>query len=122
MRKKIFINAFILALSGNLFAQSTVENLGNLVNTTYHEVRPTISSDGKILYFVVEGNPANNMSKSDKKAQDIWYSELGADGKWGQAVHAAAPLNDQKENAVFWVAPDGNRLLIRGAYENGKFS
>ena len=121
MRKKILINAFILIASGNLFAQTAVENLGTLVNSTSHEVRPTISGDGKILYFVVEGSPKNNMIKSDKKAQDIWYSELGADGKWGAAIHAGAPFNDQKENAVFWVAPDGNRLLIRGAYEKGKY-
>ncbi|MEO8772244.1 MAG: OmpA family protein [Ferruginibacter sp.] len=121
MRKKILINALILIASGNLFAQTTVENLGTLVNSTSQEVRPTISGDGKILYFVVEGSPKNNMIKSDKKAQDIWYSELDANGKWGTAIHAGAPFNDQKENAVFWVAPDGNRLLIRGAYENGKY-
>ena len=122
MRKQLFINALTLILSANAFSQSTVENLGKLVNSAYHEVRPTISADGKILYFVVEGNPANTMYKSDKKAQDIWYSELDATGKWGAAIHAAAPLNDQKENAVFWVAPDGNRLLIRGAYENGVYT
>lgn len=107
--------------SGSAFAQTTVENLGELINSPYHEVRPTISGDGKILYFVVEGNPANTMYKSDKKAQDIWYSELDAEGKWGKAVHAGAPFNDQRENAVFWVSPDGSRLLIRGAYENGKY-
>ena len=122
MRKKILINAFILVVAGNAVAQTSVENLGNLVNSVYHEVRPTISADGKLLYFVVEGNPANTMYKSDKKAQDVWYSELGTDGKWGAAIHAAAPLNDRKDNAVFWVSPDGNRLLIRGAYENGKYS
>ncbi|MEO8414742.1 MAG: OmpA family protein [Ginsengibacter sp.] len=122
MRKKLLINAFILIASGNVFAQTTVENLGNLVNSAFHEVRPTISADGKLLYFVVEGSPKNNMAKSDKKAQDIWYSELDANGKWGQAIHAAAPLNDQKENAVFWIAPDGNRMLVRGAYDNGKYA
>lgn len=121
MIKKLLTNAFVLVASGNLFAQTSVENLGMQVNSPYHEVRPTISGDGKILYFVVEGNPQNNKAKSDKKAQDIWFSELGPDGQWGKAQHAGAPFNDQKENAVFWVAPDGNRLLIRGAYENGKY-
>ncbi|MEO7523871.1 MAG: OmpA family protein [Ferruginibacter sp.] len=122
MRKILLINALILIASGNLFAQTTVENLGTLVNSTYQEVRPTISADGKLLYFVVEGSPKNSMSKVDKKSQDIWYSELDANGKWGQAIHAPAPLNDQKENAVFWIAPDGNRMLIRGAYDNGKYA
>ena len=122
MMKKIFIHAFLLIASGNLFSQTTVENLGNLVNTIYHEVRPTISADGKTLYFVVEGNPKNTMYKTDKKAQDVWYSKLDSNGKWGVAIHAEPPLNDQKDNAVFWVSPDGNRLLIRGAYENGVYA
>ena len=122
MRKNIFLNALILIASCNAYAQTSVENLGNQVNSIYHEVRPTISADGRMLYFVVEGNPANTKYKEDKKAQDIWYSVLDTTtGKWGAAIHAPAPLNDQRENAVFWVSPDGNRLLIRGAYQNGKF-
>ena len=119
--KKIIINAFVLILSTNGFSQTIFENLGTKVNSIYSEVRPTISADGKIIYFVVEGNPKNNMYKDDKEAQGVWYSELDADGNWGQATMATAPLNGLKDNAVFWVSPDGNRLLIRGAYENGKY-
>lgn len=120
--KKIYINFFLLISATAAFAQKEVENLGKLVNTQYSEARPTISADGKLLYFIVESNPKNTMSKKDKYAQDIWYSELGADGQWGAPVQAQAPLNDQKDNAVFWVSPDGNRLLIRGAYVNGKYA
>ena len=39
----------------------------------------------------------------------------------GRAIQAST-LNDMKDNAVFWVSPDGNRLLIRGAYVNGKYA
>lgn len=120
--KKLCINAFLLATASVAFAQKEVENLGNIVNTAYSEARPTISADGKKLYFIVESNPKNTMSKKDKYAQDIWYSELDNSGKWGAPVQAQAPLNDQKDNAVFWVSPDGNRLLIRGAYQNGKYA
>lgn len=97
------------------------ENLGKEVNSEYSEVRPTISADGNLLYFVVEGHPSNTYSKLSNKAQDIWYSEKGADGKWGQAKQAPKVLNSQKSNAVFWVSPDGNRMLIRGAFDNGKY-
>ena len=121
MTKKILFNAFVCILAGNSYAQTEVENLGKQVNSAFAEVRPTISADGKLLYFVVEGNPQNTLFKSDKRAQDIWYAEL-ENGTWGAAKHAATPLNDQKENAVFWVSPEGNRILIRGSYVNGKYA
>lgn len=121
MTKKILFNAFVCILAGNSYAQTEVENLGKQVNSAFAEVRPTISADGKLLYFVVEGNPQNTLFKSDKRAQDIWYAEL-ENGTWGAAKHAAIPLNDQKENAVFWVSPEGNRILIRGSYVNGKYA
>lgn len=115
-----------LLFSGAVMAQnetpSVFENLGNQVNTTYSEVRPTISADGNLLYFVVEGHPKNTYSKLSNKAQDIWYSEKGADGKWGPAKQAPPVLNNQKSNAVFWVSPEGNRMLLRGAYNNGKYA
>lgn len=120
--KKVYLQCCLLISAAAFAQQKEVENLGNVVNTAYSEARPTISADGKLLYFIVESHPGNNQAKKDKYAQDIWYSELSADGKWGAPVHAAAPLNDQKDNAVFWVSPDGNRLLIRGAYVNGKYA
>ncbi len=119
--KKVLFNAFVLIVSGNGFSQTVLENLGTKVNSIYSEVRPTISADGKIIYFVVEGNPKNTKYKDDKEAQDVWYSELDDTGNWGQATQSGSPLNGQKDNAVFWVSPDGNRVLIRGAYENGKY-
>lgn len=119
--KKVLLNAFVLIVSTNAFAQTVFENLGTKVNSIYSEVRPTISADGRILYFVVEGNPKNTMYKDDKEAQDVWYAELDETGNWGPATQCTAPINGQKDNAVFWVSPDGNRILIRGAYENGKY-
>jgi outer membrane protein OmpA-like peptidoglycan-associated protein len=119
--KKILTASLVFAVSMNGFAQTIFENLGTKVNSIYSEVRPTISADGKTLYFVVEGNPKNTMYKDDKEAQDIWFSELDENGVWGQATQATTPLNGLKDNAVFWVSPDGNRILIRGAYENGKY-
>ena len=119
--KKIIIQTIVLLGTINAFAQPTLESLGAKVNSTYAEVRPTISADGKLIYFVVEGNPKNTMYKTDKFAQDVWFSELDGTGTWGPAKQSAAPINGLKDNAVFWVSPDGNRVLIRGAFENGKY-
>ncbi|RYG53362.1 MAG: OmpA family protein [Chitinophagaceae bacterium] len=120
--KKIILNVIALVLAGHGFSQTdTLENLGSQVNSVYHEIRPTISADGQMLYYVVEGNPKNTFYSSDKKSQDIWFSQLGEDGKWGPATQAPALMNAQANNAVFWISPDGNRVMIRGAYENGVY-
>ena len=121
--KKIFINAVVLMVSCNLLAQSPskLENLGSKINSIYYEVRPTISADGKLLYFIVEANPKNTKYKPGNESQDVWYSELDKDGNWGEAKQEKAPINTQVKNAVFWVSPDGNRILIRGAFDNGQY-
>jgi outer membrane protein OmpA-like peptidoglycan-associated protein len=119
--KKLFAQALAILGTMSAVAQPGLENLGAKVNSIYAEARPTISADGKILYFIVEGNPKNSAYKNDKDAQDVWYSELDESGAWGQAVQAGSPINATKDNAIFWVSPDGNRILIRGNYDNGKF-
>lgn len=121
--KKVLLQSVCLLSTFVAFAQpSKFENLGSKVNSPYSEVRPTISADGKVLYFVVEGNPKNNNYKKDKAAQDVWFSELDEAGNWSQAQPAVSPINGRNDNAIFWVSPDGNKLLIRGKYENGKFA
>ncbi len=119
--KKLYINLLAFAFVSTASAQQNFENLGSQVNSQYPEARPTISADGQTLYFVVEGNPVNRNFKKDKKAQDVWFSKLGADGTWGPATHAPEIMNANDNNAVFWVSPDGNRVLIRGAFENGTY-
>jgi OOP family OmpA-OmpF porin len=117
----LLIASSLSALHLNAQLPGELVPMDSLVNSKYSEVRPTISADGSTLYFVVEGHPANTLSKMSKRSQDIWYSEKGKDGKWGRAKHAPAPLNSQKSNAVFWTSPDGKKLLIRGAFENGNY-
>ena len=87
-------------------------NLGRKVNTGYHEGAPVISADGKTLYFFVHNHPENTYGKEG--SQDIWYSELGEDGEWGEAKHMGKPLNQHHSNQVFTVMPDGHTLFIRG--------
>ena len=119
--KKILFYSMMMTIVYPAIAQHSIENLGNKVNSKYSEIRPTISADGKTLYFVVEGNPKNTMYSQDKSAQDVWYSVLDENNQWGEAIQSPSPINTPKDNAVFWVSPDGNRVLIRGAFENGKY-
>ena len=73
-----------------------------------------ISADGKTLYFIRDGHEQNENS------QDIWYSELGDDGKWKLAQRAGNVWNASEANSVVSVSTDGNRLMIKGDFKKGK--
>jgi OmpA-OmpF porin, OOP family len=97
------------------------ENLGPHVNSEYEELSPIISPDGKTLYFVREGDPHNTKYAEIDDSQDIWYTELQSDGSWSAARHMGSPLNKRKYNNILTVTPDGNTIMIRGAYDNGDY-
>lgn len=70
-------------------------NLGDSVNTRMWESQPSISSDGRTLYFV-------RGSSSLAKNIDIWYAELRPDGRWGQAKRLRGKVNtDMQETSPF---------------------
>jgi len=119
--KKLFFFFTIAFAGANVYAQANVEVLGNNINSASAELRPTISFDGKKLYYIVEGTTIDE-SKTKKFGQTVWFSELDAKNNWGKAVKCTTPINGQLENGVFWISPDGNTVLIRGAYQNGKLS
>jgi OmpA-OmpF porin, OOP family len=108
----------------NIIKASTIikiENLGININSTLPELRPTVSPDGNLLFFICQNHPLNTKYKSIPNSQDIWYAERDSTGKWGEAVHLEYPLNTTHYNAVYSISPDNNRILIRGAFLQGAF-
>ncbi|MEN9569099.1 MAG: hypothetical protein RL172_330 [Bacteroidota bacterium] len=99
-----------------------VENIGTKINTEYPELRPTISADGNLLFFIRQNHPQNTKVMEVPNSQDIWFSERDSTGKWSKAVHLGYPLNTYYYNAVFWISPDNNRILIRNAFVNGDYA
>jgi OmpA-OmpF porin, OOP family len=99
-----------------------IENLGSNINTPLPELRPTISADGNLLFFICENHPANTKFNSIPNSQDIWYSERDSSGKWSEAMHMDYPLNTSFYNAVYWISPDNNRILLRGAFVEGDYA
>jgi len=114
----------LIVKTDNLITASTIlkiENLGVGVNSDLAELRPTVSADGNLLFFICENHPANTKYNSVPNSQDIWYSERDTAGKWSNARHLKYPLNTMQYNAVYWISPDNNRILIRGAFIEGAF-
>ncbi|MBW8051251.1 MAG: OmpA family protein [Cytophagales bacterium] len=95
-------------------------NLGLNINTTYQELKPVISPDGKTLFFVREGHPENLGRKTSKDDQDIWVSEMDTNGNWKPALNISVPLNNNDYNFVGSITPDGNLLLLGGVYEKAR--
>ncbi len=95
------------------------ENLGKAVNSEYNEIAPVISPDGQTLYFSRISHPQNSFG--DKGSQDIWFAEAVNGSQWGLARRLPAPLNKEEYNSLYSITPDGNTILIKGAYKNGRY-
>lgn len=119
--KIVFILFGLFFLTCTTLGQAKLENLGDSINTIYSELRPTISADGKTLYFVIQGSPQNKEYKKDKTSQQVWFSKLDSTGIWNGAQQFPMPYPSQTNNTIFWTSLDGNTILIRGAYDNGKY-
>jgi outer membrane protein OmpA-like peptidoglycan-associated protein len=53
-------------------------------------------------------------------SQDIWYSE-SLMGAWTTARRMSEALNRDQYNTIYSVSPDGQTILIKGAYVNGQY-
>lgn len=118
-------SAKLIQQKDNVITASTiikVENLGLHINSNLAELRPTVSADGKHLFFICQNHPANTKYDAIPNSQDIWYAEKDSSGKWSEARHLGAPLNTMHYNAVYWISPDNNKILIRGAFMNGAYN
>ena len=92
----------------------TPENLGSAVNSTYSEINPVISIDGKTLFFTRVNHPENRFGEED--SQDIWYSRLQSDGSWGIAERLPNSVNIGRYNAILSALNDGKTYLILGRF------
>ncbi len=98
-----------------------VENLGEVINTYNPEMRPTISADGNLLFFIRQNDPANIHYQTVPNSQDIWYSMRDTAGKWSKAKHLSDKVNASQYNAVYWISPDLNTILLKGSFIDGQY-
>lgn len=90
-------------------------NLGGNVNGAGVELLPIVSPDGKTLYFDRKYH-VNNVGGADDE-DDIYYSTLGADGKWSPARNIGPPLNTTGSDVLFWISADGRSALVHNGGE-----
>lgn len=81
------------------------EKMPGLINTKYWESQPSLSADGRTLYFA-----------SDRPGglgrRDIWKSEQQADGEWGKPVNLGPTINTPEQDQCPFLHPDGETLYF----------
>jgi outer membrane protein OmpA-like peptidoglycan-associated protein len=117
MSRKVYIIFFgvMIFVMQLLYGQSSFipKNLGTNVNTSYDEINPVLSPDGKTLYFVRVNHPENTFGAED--SEDIWFCTMQRDGTWSTAQRDMS-LNVGRYNAILSLSADGNSAMINGIY------
>ncbi len=80
-------------------------NMGAQVNSAAWESQPSLSADGKSLYF------ASNRSGT-KGGSDIWVSYRQPGGKWGIPVNLGDTINTAADESTPFLHPDGQTLYF----------
>lgn len=91
------------------------ENLGKSVNSKADEISPSISADGKTLFFSSNGH--FNMG-----GYDIFFVVQKSDGTWSEPYNIGFPINTTSDNIGYQAVGDGKSGYIsrRGPDSIGK--
>jgi outer membrane protein OmpA-like peptidoglycan-associated protein len=80
-------------------------NLGSPVNTPYWESTPSISSDGRTLYF-------SSSRPGGFGGKDIWRTTLNVDNKWTTPVNLGKTINTEGDEISPFIHFDGKTLYF----------
>jgi outer membrane protein OmpA-like peptidoglycan-associated protein len=78
-------------------------NLGLLVNSKSWDSQPSLSADGRTLYF-------SSQRGGGVGGYDIYVSTVGPDGTWGQARNLGAPVNTPGDDLAPFIHASGTTL------------
>jgi len=80
-------------------------NMGPKINTYSWESQPSLSADGRTLFFV-----------SDRRGgygrRDIWMSKLGEDGQWGAPTNLGNTVNTTDDDLSPFLHANGTTLFF----------
>ncbi len=78
-------------------------NLGLLVNSKAWDSQPSLSADGRTLYF-------SSQRGGGVGGYDIYVTTLGPDGSWAQARNLGAPINTAGDDLAPFIHASGTTL------------
>lgn len=89
--------------------------LPKTINSAGNDLKPILSSSNDLLYFTRQQYEGNMGGKNEMS--DIYVSAL-ENGEWTEAKNLGEGVNDEKNNVICAVSPDGNSILVNGYYDN----
>jgi outer membrane protein OmpA-like peptidoglycan-associated protein len=81
------------------------QNLGATVNSRYWESQPSLSADGKVLYFSSE-------RPGGLGQRDIWKTTRTDNNKWSTPVNLGSPVNSSNHEQAPFIHANGNTLFF----------
>ncbi|MFD1551848.1 hypothetical protein DNU06_01880 [Putridiphycobacter roseus] len=99
---------FVTVKNGNTWLDPI--NLPGAVNTRNWETQPSLSSDGKTLYFI--RGTVRSAGGKNKRNGDIYVSKLQKDGGWGVAEKLPDYINTPLSESSVLIHPDGRTLYF----------
>jgi outer membrane protein OmpA-like peptidoglycan-associated protein len=104
-------------------------NMGKSVNSRFWDSQPSLSADGRILFF-------SSNRKGGYGGRDLWYSLRLPNGGWSEAKNLGSLVNTTKDevspfiyfnNEILFFASDGHRGfggqdIFLSRVENGEFT
>lgn len=93
---------YVSKLNGTTWSKP--QNLGPIVNSPQWDSQPSISNDGKTLYF-------SSRRPGGKGAEDIWYTTL-VNGFWTEPQNLGEPVNTAGAEVSPFIHADGRTLYF----------
>ncbi len=94
-------------------------NLGKPINSVDYEGYPSLSADGKYIYFARAKYTFGDKKDALQRCYRIMRSERGEDGKWQTAIELPSPVNLICEKAPR-IMPDGKTLMFSSIRKDGQ--
>lgn len=101
---------------------TALKNMGGAINGRRSwESQPSISSDGKTLFFasIRPGNIGFDLDDQSSQTCDIWMSKMGDDGNWKPAVNIGDVINTTGNEKSPFIHSDSQTLYFSSDSRDG---
>lgn len=109
------VGDYEIRLASEVKTNSESVALNGMINSGYEELKPTLTPNGKRLYFSRSQYPDNTNGVADM--EDIWYVDYDQNSNsWSQPVRLADDLNNAGPNFVCNVSTTGDTVILGNQY------